>query len=123
MLPRSSAPASRKYSRPGSETGDVSEDKAADRLARASAGAGLSVAEPFTGRSNLYAEGDGLLVYDRARLDALNLTHEAATIAALEPFAVVSRAPDGGDHQDHTLFGARPRFWKRWCRSPRMAAR
>jgi len=73
------------------EADDVSEDKAADRLARAAAGDGLRIAEPFTGRSNLYAENDGLLVYDRARLDALNLTHEATTIAALEPFAVVAR--------------------------------
>jgi molybdenum cofactor cytidylyltransferase len=73
------------------EADDVAEDKAAERLARTAAGDGLRVAEPFTGRSNLYAENDGLLVYDRARLDALNLTHEATTIAALEPFAVVAK--------------------------------
>ncbi len=72
------------------EDGDVPEDEAASRLAKAAAGAGLRVAEPFTGRANLYAEGAGLLVYDHARLDALNLTHEATTIATLEPFAVVA---------------------------------
>jgi len=69
---------------------DVPEDRAADRLARAAAGDGLRAADAFTGRANLYAESDGLLVYDRARLDALNLTHEAATIAALEPYSVVA---------------------------------
>jgi molybdenum cofactor cytidylyltransferase len=72
------------------EAGDVREDEAAARLAKAASGSGLRVAEPFTGRANLYAKHAGLLVYDRARLDALNLTHEATTIAALEPFAVVA---------------------------------
>jgi molybdenum cofactor cytidylyltransferase len=72
------------------EAGDVPEDEAARRLALAAAGDGLRVAEPFTGRANFYADAAGILVYDRTRLDALNLADEATTIAALEPFAVVS---------------------------------
>ena len=40
---------------------DVHEDTAAEQLAKAIAGDGLRVEPPFTGRSNLYAEADGVL--------------------------------------------------------------
>lgn len=72
------------------EPGDVPEDESAAVLARALAGPGLSVAEPFTGRANLYAEADGILVYDRERLDRINLLDEALTVATLAPFETVA---------------------------------
>jgi molybdenum cofactor cytidylyltransferase len=71
------------------EPGDVPEDEAATRLARAAAGQNVSVAEAFTGRVNLFAETRGLLQVDRKKLDALNLVDESVTIATLEPWAVV----------------------------------
>lgn len=69
---------------------DMPEDAAAERLAAAARGAGTGASAPFTGRCNLYAEADGVLVVDRARLDAINLLDEAVTIATLPPFETVS---------------------------------
>ncbi len=71
------------------EPGDLHEDAAARRFAAVLCGAGLTAAEPFTGRVNLVAEGAGLLVVDRARVEALNALHEGLTVATLEPWAVV----------------------------------
>src|SRR5262249_55560629 len=43
----------------------------------------------FTGRANLFAEARGLLVFDRDRLDRLNLVDEAVTLGTLPPYSVV----------------------------------
>jgi molybdenum cofactor cytidylyltransferase len=72
------------------DPGDILEDPAAARVAAVVGGDGVTVAEAATGRSNLYAAAQGVLVYDAKRLDALNLVHEAVTIAALPPFDVVA---------------------------------
>lgn len=72
------------------EAGDVPEDQAAAELARALAGPGVRVGAPFTGRANLFAEADGVVTIDRARLDAINLVDEALTVATLPPFDTVS---------------------------------
>jgi molybdenum cofactor cytidylyltransferase len=71
------------------ETGDVSEDEAAKRVAAAAVGPGVSAAAAFTGRVNLHAEAKGVLVFDRERVDRLNLVDEAITLGTLPPFAVV----------------------------------
>jgi molybdenum cofactor cytidylyltransferase len=71
------------------EPGDIREDPAASRVAAAAAGAGISGAPAFTGRANLFAEVKGLLVFDRERLDRLNLVDEAVTLGTLPPYAVV----------------------------------
>jgi molybdenum cofactor cytidylyltransferase len=71
------------------ELGDVREDPAASRIAAAAAGPGVTTAPAFTGRANLFAEAKGLLVFDRDRLDRLNLVDEAVTIGTLPPYAVV----------------------------------
>jgi molybdenum cofactor cytidylyltransferase len=68
---------------------DVHENEAAATLAAAAAGANLETSKPFTGRCNLFATGHGLAVFDHARLDRLNLVHEAATIATVPAFAAV----------------------------------
>ena len=49
----------------------------------------IAAAAAFTGRANLFAEAHGLLVFDRDRLDRLNLVDEAVTLGTLPPFAVV----------------------------------
>jgi molybdenum cofactor cytidylyltransferase len=71
------------------EPGDIGEDEAARRVAAAAIGPGVSVAAPFTGRVNLFAEARGLLVFDRERIDRLNLVDEAITLGTLPPFAAV----------------------------------
>ncbi|MFN3231788.1 MAG: NTP transferase domain-containing protein [Alphaproteobacteria bacterium] len=71
------------------EPGDVTEDDAADRLANACKGHGLRKSTAFTGRCNLFAEADGVVVFDRDRLDALNLIDESLTLATLPPYAAV----------------------------------
>lgn len=68
---------------------DVSENEAAQRVAAAAVGPGVTPAAPFTGRVNLHAETHGLLVFDRDRLDRFNLVDEAITLGTLPPFAVV----------------------------------
>ncbi|MBI1732758.1 MAG: NTP transferase domain-containing protein [Gammaproteobacteria bacterium] len=71
------------------EADDVGEDTAAERISAAVRGQNLVASAPFTGRCNLYAAQSGVLTYDRAWLDALNLVDEAVTIAALPPFSAV----------------------------------
>jgi molybdenum cofactor cytidylyltransferase len=68
------------------EEGDIGEDAAAGLLAAALAGEGLRVDRPFTGRANLHAEAAGVLVVDRAGIDALNRVDEAVTLATLPAF-------------------------------------
>lgn len=71
------------------EAGDVPEDAAAAELGKAVAGAGIHIDPAFTGRANLHAESDGVLLLDPARVDALNEIDEAITLATLPPFAAV----------------------------------
>jgi molybdenum cofactor cytidylyltransferase len=72
------------------DPGDLREDAAADRVAAAVAGPNVAPAPAFTGRANLFAEASGLLVFDRDRLDCLNLVDEAVTLGTLPPYAVVA---------------------------------
>src|SRR5262245_6757852 len=72
------------------EAGDVPEDIAATRVARALGGDGLRMGAAFTGRVNLYAEKAGLVVVDGDRMNALNLIDESITVATLAPFASVA---------------------------------
>ncbi|GAA0780801.1 4-diphosphocytidyl-2C-methyl-D-erythritol kinase [Roseibium denhamense] len=66
------------------EPGDVLEDPAADRLARAAMAGGLTGEDAFTGRVNLYAATDGLLVVNPAAINAANRIDPAITFATLE---------------------------------------
>jgi len=71
------------------DDGDVPEDPAARRLAEATAGEGVRVERPFTGRSNLFAEHAGVLVVDPAAIGAINGIDESITIATLPAFRAV----------------------------------
>ena len=71
------------------DPGDIREDAAAARIAAAAAGPNIATAAAFTGRANLFAAAKGLLVFDRDRLDRLNLVDEAVTLGTLSPFTVV----------------------------------
>ena len=71
------------------DAGDLDEDSAALRLAKACTGPGLELGTAATGRVNLFAMQDGLLVYGRDSLDRVNFISEALTVAAMEPYARV----------------------------------
>ncbi len=71
------------------DPGDVHEDEAAKRLARAVMGDQIVAGAAFTGRVNLFAGARGLLVVDRERLDRINRMDEAITIATLPQYAPV----------------------------------
>ncbi len=73
------------------EPGDLDEDLGARRVAEACAGGGVSLSTAATGRVNLFAEADGVAVFDRARLDAVNLVAEEVTLAAVHPYDRVER--------------------------------
>jgi molybdenum cofactor cytidylyltransferase len=68
------------------EPGDVGEDEAAVRVARAIAGPGTQVSAPFTGRANLFASINGLVEIDGPRVQQLNLIDEGLTIATVPRF-------------------------------------
>ncbi|WP_081853129.1 molybdopterin-binding/glycosyltransferase family 2 protein [Bosea sp. 117] len=73
------------------EPGDVPEDTAAARLARAAAGPATVVDAAFTGRANLRAAAAGVLVVDKASVDAFNAIDEAVTLATLPNFRPVRK--------------------------------
>jgi molybdenum cofactor cytidylyltransferase len=72
------------------EASDVTEDEAARRVAVAIAGQGTTAQESFTGRANLYAARQGLLIIDETRIRAINHLHESLTIATLPQHDVVA---------------------------------
>jgi molybdenum cofactor cytidylyltransferase len=69
---------------------DCHEDRAAERLARAADGGGITLAPAFTGRVNLHAAADGLLIVDAAAVDAANRVDPAITLATLPDFERVT---------------------------------
>ena len=71
------------------EPEDVGEDEAAETVARAVCGPGLTLGDAFTGRCNIFAEAHGLAVIDDARVDRLNLLDEAMTLGTVAPHALV----------------------------------
>ncbi|HWV82795.1 MAG TPA: molybdopterin-binding/glycosyltransferase family 2 protein [Hyphomicrobiaceae bacterium] len=73
------------------EADDVGEDAAAARVAAALCGSAMHVAEPFTGRANLYADAGGLVEIDAARLGRLNAIDESLTVATVPAFERVAR--------------------------------
>jgi molybdenum cofactor cytidylyltransferase len=74
------------------EPGDVHEDAAAERLARAVAtGPGLRLTRAATGRVNLVAEGPGLAQIDAAAIDALNAVDPMLTVATVAPHQRMER--------------------------------
>lgn len=72
------------------DAGDVGEDEAAARIARACCGQGLAAGPAFTGRTNLLAAAAGVAVIDREQLIRLNSIDEGLTIATVQPFDTVA---------------------------------
>ncbi|CAA9258418.1 MAG: Molybdopterin molybdenumtransferase / Molybdenum cofactor cytidylyltransferase [uncultured Acetobacteraceae bacterium] len=71
------------------ESGDVPENEAADRVARALLGPLLTRSRASTGRVNLFAETAGLLVVDAEAVNRLNRIDESITLATLAPYLPV----------------------------------
>ncbi len=70
---------------------DVAEDIAAGRISEPLTTATLRASEPFTGRVNLFAKADGLVIADAAAVNRLNAIHEAMTMATLAQDTVVRK--------------------------------
>jgi molybdenum cofactor cytidylyltransferase len=63
------------------EDGDLTEDEAAERIAAALQGGTIQAGRGSSGRINLFAAVNGLLVYDGVRLDDINHLDEAIALA------------------------------------------
>jgi molybdenum cofactor cytidylyltransferase len=72
------------------EAGDLDENAAAIRLAGALAGAGLICDPAFTGRVNIFAQANGVLVIDEAAIARFNAIDEAITLATLPALRAVT---------------------------------
>ena len=68
---------------------DVGEDAAAESVAAAARGPGVTRNAPFTGRCNLFADDAGLAIIDARRVDQINLVDETITLATVAPFEAV----------------------------------
>ncbi|MCV0426486.1 MAG: molybdopterin-binding/glycosyltransferase family 2 protein [Roseibium sp.] len=73
------------------EANDVDEDRAAARLGHAARGSGVSEDTAFTGRTNLYADENGVLVVDPVAVTTANRIDPAITIATLPNLSKVAR--------------------------------
>ncbi|MDB5643229.1 MAG: cytidylyltransferase family protein [Hyphomicrobiales bacterium] len=71
------------------EYGDVTEDEAAAEVAREITGDNIRVEDAFTGRANLYATCNGVLVAEASLVDAINEVDEQITLATLPPWRSV----------------------------------
>ncbi|HEY8698695.1 MAG TPA: molybdopterin-binding/glycosyltransferase family 2 protein [Rhizomicrobium sp.] len=72
------------------EQNDVPENEAAERIASLVANDTVRVGAAFTGRCNLYALADGLVLIDEAALIALNAIDESITLATVAAFSRAS---------------------------------
>jgi molybdenum cofactor cytidylyltransferase len=71
------------------DIGDVTEDAAAAQVATAISGDNIRVEDAFTGRANLYATCNGVLVAEASLVDAINAVDEQITLATLPPWRSV----------------------------------
>jgi len=71
------------------EPGDIDENEAAATVAAAISGTNVVPDDAFTGRANIRAAVAGVLVVDRAAVDALNAVDEAVTLATLPDYRPV----------------------------------
>ncbi len=68
------------------EDGDIDENTAASRLAKAATGTGIRAGIAGTGRVNLFAREAGLAMLDPDAVDRINRVDEGITISTLHPF-------------------------------------
>ena len=73
------------------EADDVHENDAAERLANAIAGSNVTLSATATGRCNLVANANGLVVLNTEAINTLNLINEVIAISTVLPFHQVRR--------------------------------
>ena len=73
------------------ESGDLSEDDAAQKIGAALASEGLKLGPVFTGRVNVLAEKAGVVRIDQAAVKAFNAVDEGVTLATLPDFMRVEK--------------------------------
>ena len=73
------------------EQDDVGEDVAARRIASGCGGDGVRIGAAFTGRVNVYATADGIVVVAAGIVAALNRIDEAITLATVAPYTRVAK--------------------------------
>lgn len=73
------------------EPGDLSEDRAAERVAQALSTRNVEVKAAATGRVNLHAEATGVFTVDKALVDAINAIDPAITLATVPNHAAVQQ--------------------------------
>ena len=73
------------------DAGDVAEDEAATRIAAAIGGSYIEADQAFTGRVNLRATEDGILILNVGRINRLNQVDASITLATLPNLASVSK--------------------------------
>ena len=65
------------------EPGDISENAAALHLAQELCGDNITISDARTGRCNLIARGDGLVLLNASEIHAINQIDESITLATL----------------------------------------
>lgn len=70
---------------------DLNENDAAARVAAALGTGGFDLGRANTGRCNLIAREDGLVLIDKAKIDRLNSRHEAITVSTPLPFTKLKK--------------------------------
>jgi len=93
--------------RRSSTPGELAEDAAAGRIAAALAGSGTRLERTHTGRTNLHAELDGLIVIDRDAIARANAIDEAITVATMPALSPGARAGEMVATVKIIPFGAR----------------
>ncbi len=73
------------------EEGDIGENEAAEFIAAKITGQGVWAQKAHTGRVNLFAMQDGLLVFDKSKAHDLNEIDESITLATLPAFRPVKK--------------------------------
>ncbi len=72
------------------EEGDISEDDAADAIARRMAGSGIEIRKPANGRVNLHAATGGLVLLEPDAVCAANRQSDAVGISTRHPLSPVT---------------------------------
>lgn len=70
---------------------DIPEDRAANILAAACCGPRIRVGPAVTGRANLFADADGIVLYDPKRLNGFNMVDETITLGLVSPYQAVKQ--------------------------------
>ncbi|MCK5425227.1 MAG: molybdopterin-binding/glycosyltransferase family 2 protein [Emcibacter sp.] len=73
------------------EPGDMTEDMAAKKISSHITGDQVTCAEAYTGRVNLHAVSDGLIVIDEKAVNDLNHRDEGITLATISQNAIVQK--------------------------------